>query len=47
MPQDQTVLGDGLAEKGDEQFAVSWLGGVLDDSGFNKVLLKSVGNPPQ
>ena len=34
-----------LPKKGDEQFAVSWLGGVLDDSGFNKVLLKSVGEP--
>jgi hypothetical protein len=34
-----------LPGKGADAFAVAWLGGVLDDAGFNKVILKSDGEP--
>ncbi|CAL1173780.1 unnamed protein product, partial [Cladocopium goreaui] len=34
-----------LPGKGADAFAIAWLGGVLDDAGFNKVILKSDGEP--
>lgn len=34
-----------VPKKGDDPFATAWLGGVLDDAGFTKVLLKSDGEP--
>ena len=34
-----------LPGKGTDAFAVAWLWGVLDDAGFNKVILTSDGEP--
>lgn len=45
VPQNQTILGVGAPAKGADAFGVAWLGGVLEESSFTKLMLKSDGEP--